>query len=192
MIEIAQTYSKELAAIAAVLLAFGLNRIFRPRAKLIYSIRHAFTFLVERPLLDGDGKQLAPRQVVNTASIFISNVGIEPAKGLEVTFNWEPQFFNTWPARHYQSKPSANGRYTVSFESLAPQEVVGLELLAINAELPAIANIRSEQSVGIQVAMVPQPIHPRWKIMLVTSLMGLGLGAIGYLFAYLFELFTKG
>ena len=187
MLQVAQHYSREVAGFLAVLLAFALNRVFRPKAKLIYSVRHAFTFLVDQPLLDPQGNQISASQTIHTASISVSNLGIQPAKNVEVAFNWKPQFINVWPARSFETKDSAQGRHSVVLDSLAPSEVFGMEILSINVALPGITAVRSDESVGTSVAMIPQPIHPRWNVVTVGVLIVLGVAAVGYLTAAFVE-----
>lgn len=191
MLQLFQSYSREIVGIFTVVLAFGLNRVFRPQAKLVYSVRHAFTFLVDEPLKDADGNQITPTQTINTASISISNLGIQPAKKVEITFNWKPMFLNVWPARHYDTKDAPSSRYSIILENMAPNEVFGMEILSINASLPGITSVRSEDCVATLVPMIPQPIQPRWRIILASALVVVGLAGTGYLIAALIQLLAR-
>lgn len=112
----------EVTSVAVVVLGFALNRMFRMKAKLLYSVRHSSTLLVEEPLLDKDGKKVADRQAVRTASIIVENAGLLPAKAVEITFNWKPPVFNVIPARAFQTEDSAFARFSTKFDSLAPGE----------------------------------------------------------------------
>ncbi|MDI6623550.1 MAG: hypothetical protein QME55_02375 [Brevundimonas sp.] len=177
----AAEYAKEIVSVGAVILGFALNHFLRPRAKLVYSIGHAFTFLIDQPLLDQEGKQIAPKQSVNTASIIVKNEGVASATDVEVTFNWKPGVMNVWPARHYEEVNSASDRHTVKFCSLAPKESVGIELFAINAPLPGITAVRSEQSSGVAKDMAMMPVHSNTKLALFGALILLGAVAAIYL-----------
>jgi hypothetical protein len=191
MLQIFQTYSRELVGVSTVVFAFLLNRVFRPRAKLIYSVRHAFTFIVEQPLLDPQGNEVSPTQTINTASISISNLGIQPAKNVEIVFNWKPQFLNVWPARHYSTKDSPPARHSIVLDSLAPKEVFGMEILSINANLPGLTAVRSDDCVAANVPMIPQQVQPRWRIMLAGTLMVIGLAGAGYLVTALIQVIAR-
>lgn len=184
MLAVLQTYSKELTAIAAVLLTFGLNRFLRLRPRLRYGVRHSFNHLAEHTVADENGNNVARLGVVRTASINLINAGLNPAKNVEVTFNWKPQFLNVWPARHFDSKESAYSRYTLTLESLAPSEIFGIEILAIEAELPVITSVRCDESEGKLVSMQPQQVAQNWKVITALTLMTLGLAAIGYMLAW--------
>lgn len=157
-----QTYSKEAAAIAAVLLAFILNRYLRARARLVYSVRHAFTFILDE-LEDQTTKEgSGVRPVVHTASISVSNLGKDPAEKVEIVFNWKPSFINVWPSRFYETKTAPDQRHSIFLDSLAPGETFGIELLSINQNLPGLNAVRSQNSIANQVPMMPQQVYPRW------------------------------
>ena len=180
MLTFIQTYSKELSAIAAVVLAFGLNRILRLRPILRYGVLHSFNFLADHTVKDEQGNDVPQTAIIRTASISLVNSGLTPAKNVEVTFNWKPALLNVWPARHFTTKDSAHNRHTLSLDSLAPWETFGIELMAIGAELPGITALRCDESEGKLVPMQPQQVHKPWKIAVALSLMTVGLGTIGY------------
>lgn len=191
MMDIAQAYSKELISLAAVLIAFLLNKYFRPRAKIIYGIRNSFTFLVDQPLVDADGQEIRPIQTVTTRSLSVSNTGRETAKNVEITFNWKPHFLNVWPPRHFKTSDSAHGRHSVILDSLSPGEIFGVELLSVNSNLPEITVVRSEECVGNEVIMSPQQVQPAWKISIATYLIFAGIAATFYLIVTIIQLIAN-
>jgi hypothetical protein len=130
MTEFLSTYSKEIVALLAPFIAWSLSNRFQNRARLIQSTRHAFTFLIQQPLIGPDGKQISPAQTVNTASVSVVNAGRQVATKVEVVFNWKPQHLNIWPLRHYTENMAPDGRFSLNFDSLAPKEIIGFELLA--------------------------------------------------------------
>lgn len=177
-----QTYAKEIVAILVPFITWLLNSSQRHRPRLIRGTRHAFTFLVDQPLIDPQTKQVVqPKQTVNTASVVIHNSGKQTATKLEVVFNWKPMCLNMWPSRHMEEKIEADGRYVIIFDSLAPNEFVGLELLAVNTNLPGLVNVRSDQGTATEVPMGPQRIIPTWQRKLWTVLIWVGLAAVAYL-----------
>jgi hypothetical protein len=180
MLELISSYSAEFATIVAVVVAFVLERLARPKAKLIYSVRHAFTFIVDQPLVDSNGNELESKQFVNTASISVSNLGVEKADNIELVFNWRPQFINVWPSRYYEQKDCSDGRHSLILSTLAPGEVFGAEIMSINAALPGINNVRSDQCEATSVPMIPQVLQPRWKVALVALFLFIGVGTAIY------------
>ena len=86
MLELLHTYGKEAFALGTVVLGFILNRVFRLRPKLLYSVRHSSNYPVDEPLLDTDGNVIQQRQLVRTASITAENSDLQPATNVEFTF----------------------------------------------------------------------------------------------------------
>lgn len=189
MLTLVQAYSKELGAFGAVILAFALNRFFRLRPKLRYGVLHSFNFVVDHTTPDDNGNPINRKELIRTASITLTNAGLSAAHNVEITFNWQPPFLNASPARHYETKESPLGRYTVCLESLAPSESFGVEILSIGqAELPLIAALRCDECTGKLTAMISQPVQPKWFVATILALLIAGLAAIGYVAVSLIEL----
>ena len=182
-----QLYAKEIVSLVVPFLAWALSRFFKAKAKLILANPHTFTFIVQEPQLDPEGKILKPNQNVRTVSYLLKNVGSEPAKKIEFVFNWKPLCINIWPARHTNESIEPDKRFVVFLESLAPDEFVGLELLSVNEELPNLVTVRSEQCVAKYVEMYPQQIIKPWLGRVAATLMVFGAGASIYLFLLLLQ-----
>lgn len=172
-----ETYGKEIVALLVPLLTWVLNTFFRAKARLFLANPHTFTFLVQQPLLNPQGQQIAPNQTVHTRSLMVWNAGKETATKVEWVFNWKPHCLNVWPSRHFQDHTEPDGRYVVIFDSLAPNEYVGCELMSINADVPALIMVRSDQCVAQNVNMYPQPIvsNARRRVRTILQLSGLAL-----------------
>lgn len=166
------------AAIAVV--GWVLGQWFKRKPILQYSVGHSWNHLVDQPLLDAEGKVLSEQQLVRTASINVTNAGNEPATSLEMTFNWKPQNFNVWPARHFQTVIGEDRRFTFKLESLAPKEFFRMEIMSINAELPLVTSVRSRECEGSPITMAPQRIWPKGIIAFLMVLMGAGAIALIY------------
>ena len=175
-----ETYGKELVALAVPLVSWALNTFFRRKASLLLAIPHRFTFLVQQPLVNAQGQQISPNQTVETRSIVVWNSGRETATNIEWVFNWKPMCLNLWPLRNYREHTQADGRYVIIFESLAPREHIGCEIMSINHEVPNLATVRCDQCVARGIEMYPQPILPPWKRRALVLLMLLGLGFLVY------------
>ncbi|WP_376094568.1 hypothetical protein ACE7GA_01390 [Roseomonas sp. CCTCC AB2023176] len=175
-------YSKEIASLLAPVVTWLLTRYFSQKAALLLDFRHQFTFLLNEPTRAPDGRVLGPVTTVKTLSTSVFNNGRATATKLEVVFNWRPQHFNIWPVRHYEERTSPDGRFSLLFENLTAKEAIGFELLSVNADLPGIIQVRSEQGVAKVRQLTPFPLPPPWKIKVALILMGFGVGAVVYLF----------
>jgi hypothetical protein len=192
MLVVVQTYSKELVTIVGVFLTFALNRFLKGRAKLIFGRRHAFISLVEEPLKDSEGTVVAARQTLRTESVIVRNEGREPAKNIEIVFNWKPQSLNVWPVRHYEERDTQNGRWSIKFDSLASGEELNLEVFSTNREIPAILTLRSEDQLAKMVDFeVVRSFGSKTKSIFV-ALIILGVATIFYIFALVIQLLASG
>ncbi|NTV60588.1 MAG: hypothetical protein HGA77_04695 [Chlorobiaceae bacterium] len=187
-----QTYAKELVSLLVPLLAWILTRFFRTKAKLILANPHSFIFLVPEPLVDADGKVITPTQTVRTASYLLRNNGSDPAKNVEIVFNWKPRCINIWPSRHITEHVEMDKRYVVVLDSLAPNEFVGFELLSVNEEVPQLVSARSEQCVAKSVEMYPQPILKPWQIRFFIVLLLIGVGTAIYILLLILQFLLLG
>lgn len=132
--------------------------------------------------MDKDGKKIADRQLVRTASIVVSNAGLQPARNVEVAFNWKPPILNVSPARSYSDVPSPFDRYSIKFDSLAPGEQVAIGIMSLNAELPLMTAVRSDDCQGQSINMVAQRVWPNWFLYSGAALYILGIGTVVYMF----------
>ena len=185
--ELLQSYSKEAFAVVPVVLGFLINRVFRMKPKIFYSVRHASNYLVDEPLLDAQGNVLQPQQIVRTASIVSENSGLQAAKNVEYTFNWKPPIFTVFPGRAFTTEQTEMGRWSIKLDSLAPGEVFGIDLMSINQDLPLISAMRSEEVSGKLITMVPQRELPTWVNGAAFAVLALGLITTLYLVALLIE-----
>ncbi len=175
-----ETYGKEIVALFVPLVTWGLNTFFKAKARLLLASPHTFTFLVQQPLLDPQGKQISPSQTVHTRSLMVWNAGKDTATKVEWVFNWKPLCINVWPPRHFGEHTEPDNRYVMIFDSLAPNEYLGCELFSINAELPNLLTVRSDQCVAQTINMYPQPVIPNWKRRIAVALTFAGLALVVY------------
>jgi hypothetical protein len=190
--EFIRNYGKELVSLAVPFITLVLSALFRAKARLVQAIPHTFTFLVQEPLKDAEGKVIKPTQTAHTRSNLIGNTGRETAGGVEVVFNWKPQYINVWPPRHYDERIETDKRFTLMFGSLAPNEFINIESLSINNDLPEIVLVRSDQCVAETIAVFPQQILPIWKRNLILVVFFFGLAAIVYLSIVLLQFLILG
>jgi len=174
------TYGKEIVSLIVPFVTWFLNVGIKAKAKLIWTSPHSFTFLVQEPIKDGEGKVLHPTQRVCTASIKVINTGRDTANKVELVFNWKPQHTNLWPVRHYEQKTDQDGRHILIFDNLSPKEEIGLEIMCINADLPALLLVRSAECTAQNVPLMWIRYVAPWKIHIARLLLLVGLSATVY------------
>ena len=179
MINVAD-YGKEIVSLLVPFIAWVLNVGIRPRAKLIWTSPHSFTFLVREPLRDAEGNALRPNQTVHTASIKVINTGRDTAHRVELVFNWKPPYMNLWPVRSYEEKSDGDQRHMLIFENLAPKEELGFEIMSINHDLPALLQVRSAECIAKNVGLMWFARVPSWRMKTARLLVLLGFSAAVY------------
>lgn len=178
--DIISKYGKEIVSLLVPFITWFLNVGIKARAKLIWTSPHSFTFLVQEPLRDAEGNVLKPTQTVYTASIRVINNGRETATKVELVFNWKPQYLNLWPVRHYEEKTDHDNRHILIFDNLSPKEEIGLEIMSINYELPALLLVRSAECTAQNMPMMWVSYVPPWRINVARLLLLVGLSSAVY------------
>lgn len=173
-------YGKEIVSLVVPFITWFLNSGIKARAKLVWTSPHSFTFLVQEPLRDENGDILRPTQKVCTASIKVINNGRDTANKVELVFNWKPHYINLWPVRYYEQKNDQDNRHILIFENLSPKEEIGLEIMSINADLPALLLVRSAECTAQNIQLMWVNFVAPWKITLVRILIFLGLSTCIY------------
>ena len=79
------------------------------------------------------------------------------------------------------------GRFIVHLTNLAAKEFVGFEMLGMQ-ELPVLVQARCDQAVAQRMEMIPQQVHPHWRLLLVAYLMLAGFAATVYVVLSLLQL----
>lgn len=174
-------YGKELFSALVALVVWALNYFIKSRAKLLLAQPHAFTYLVNEPLRDTEGKQLRDKQLVHTRLFWVQNAGRETATKVELVFNFKPMCTNIWPVRSYQESILNDDRCVFTFDSLAPNEIIGCNVLNVNNDPPVLLYVRCDQGAAKNIEMRPQPIASATRIRIAIILMAFGLAAIVYL-----------
>lgn len=173
-------HGKEIVSLLVPFITWFLNVGIKAKAKLIWASPHSFTFLVQEPLRGPNEVIISNTQRVCTASIRVINVGGETANKVELVFNWKPQHLNLWPVRHYESICDQDSRHILVFDNLSPKEEIGIEIMSINADLPALIQVRSAECQAKNVPMMWIAYVASWKIAITRAFLFLGLGAFVY------------
>lgn len=173
-------YGKEIVSLIVPLLTWLLNSGLKAKAKLVWTSPHSFHFLVQEPLRDPDGHILSTTQRVCTASIRVINSGRETANKIELVFNWKPQYINIWPVRHYEHKTDQDSRHILIFDNLSPREEIGIEIMCINADLPALLVVRCAECTAQNVRLSWFRYTSPLKVNIARILMFLGASTFLY------------
>ena len=173
-------YGKELVSLIVPFIAWLLNVGLKAKAKLIWTSPHSFTFLVQEPIRDEEGTVIRPTQNVATASVRVINTGRDTAHKVELVFNWKPQHLNLWPVRYYEEKQGQDGRHMLIFENLSSKEEIGLEIMSVNAELPALLQVRSAECTAQNVQLMWLMKASNWRINLARILVLIGVSSAIY------------
>lgn len=182
-----QTYGKELVALLVPFIAWFLNRFFQVKAKLNISSPHGFVFLVDKPIIDQAENNEKERLNVSTKSYILVNAGRVTLTNIEVVFNWKPMCINLWPIRSHKENIEDDRRCILLFNSMAPGEMIGLEILEISKKLPELVSARCDQCSARNVIMYPQPAVSNIARFVHAFLVALGLGAGVYLVILLIQ-----
>ena len=161
-------------SVAATVIGGLILTWLQPKVKIIWSEPHLFTFLVRPP---GEPQQSAFN--VSTKAIFVQNAGRQPANGVEVILNWEPDTYNIWPVIPCQTERMDDGRFVIRARNLGRREWFRIEMLSSH-ELPQVVRVRSPDGVAQEVEMGPMQIFPKWFNVCALLLTLVGLFAIIY------------
>lgn len=74
------------------------------------------------------------------------------------------------------------------FPSLSPGEMLGCEVLSINADLPALITVRSDQCVAKFINVYPQPILSQARRRILGFFLFAGLATVVYVGIILVQL----
>lgn len=192
IMNILSQYGKELISIIIPFITFTLSNFFNGKAKVSIGELHQFSFLIDEPLKDDGGNVIKEKQLLHTKSYMVINEGREPAKKLELIFNYKNMHLNLWPVRPYTESFDPNGRYVITFEYVAPKESFRCEILSINSELPEMLTSRCEQGVARSILLYPQKIINKYYLKFIQCCVFLGMASFIYIFIMLLQwLITK-
>lgn len=159
---LARTQFQNSLASGLILLVLGLLvKAFDPRPKVLWGVSHEFHFaLPARP--GAEGQPPAPPVTVRTQTIFVHNVGRAPAKEVEVFLGMEPQHYQLWPLVNYGSTRTPENFYVVQVPNLGHKEHFTMEVLQVNADLPFVQRVRTDQGEAARVPLLPQRVFSGW------------------------------
>ena len=120
-------------------------------------------------------------KLVEVTSLNFRNSGRAPASDVEIVLNYKPHHINFFPQRTHEVRISPDGRYILAMPSLAPKEILLMDLLCVGGENPIIVNFRCKEQVAKQIETISQIKYPKYVNYIAATLMFLGVAAAIYI-----------
>ena len=154
--------------VVSLAVGYALRRL-EPKSKIVYWLPHTFFFDLKNE-----------KVVLLTNALTVQNIGSRPAERIEIIHKARPDFFQFAPAVDFEEATSPTGEHILRIQSLAPKEVVTLQLLSYKSSAPVLMNIRSKEKPAESIAIQPQRIVARWLQLVIVLLLIVGLGFSTY------------
>ena len=162
-----------LAIVLSIATAWVLS-LFRPRVKLHWG---STSLSFHKFKLEEDGEPI----VVSTEKIFLQNVGRKPASEIELVLTDIPSSYTLWSPREHESKPLKNGGFSIVIPSLAPRELLIVDIIDVDRRNPKLIAVNCPDVLAENIEFKPQRVQNKWVIALVLYLMTAGLVGTIYL-----------
>ncbi|MBL4874614.1 MAG: hypothetical protein JKY41_14825 [Rhodobacteraceae bacterium] len=118
-----------LSALSALLIWF-----FRARVRIIWG---STNFSFHNFHIDPEKDPIA----IGSEKFFVQNIGRKPASSIELVFSEEPTSYNLWPQRDHSSTALKNGGYAIQISSLAPHELLIVDIIDIDLKGPKLISV---------------------------------------------------
>ncbi len=118
-----------------------------------------------------------------TEKFYVQNTGSKAANAVEIVFGAVPTSYNLWPPRDHDKKILENGSFVINIPSLAPRELLILDVIDIYAKAPQIHAVNCPDVLSKQVEFQVVREFGNWFNALVAYLFFAGL--IGTVYAFL-------
>lgn len=133
-----------ISAIVITLASAFLLWLFRAKVKLIWGSTstnfHSFK-------LREDGDRIS----IWTEKFFLQNVGKKAASNIEVVFSESITSYNLWAPRDHTCKLLTNGNFVINVPSLAPGELLIVDMIDIDARSPRLLSVNCPDALSTQV-----------------------------------------
>lgn len=165
--------SRFVQAVILTLITILITQIALAKGKLRWSLRHQHYYSV--PNMGPNGTDLP----IITQELWFNNTGRAAVEDIEIVLNWNPMHFEIWSPRQHDPGIDPNGRLIIKLPSLAPKEFFTVSLLDTK-ELPALVNVRSKNSEGKRIDMMPVRQFSTTVNAFIAILMLIGLATLIY------------
>ena len=163
------------SALILSLATAAIIALFRPKVKLTWgSTSLSFhTFKVHE-----DGEPIS----VSTEKLYVQNVGKRSAHNIELILTAKPTSYTLWQPREHSAKMIDNGRFAISVPSLAPKELLIIDLIDIDLLQPKLMAVNCPDVIADEVEFLAQRKFGWMFNSIIIYLMFAGLVGTLYLF----------
>lgn len=159
----------EIIAVLLTTVVAVAQYFLRPKARTVWADSHQFTFLL--PPQNNMNSIL-----LNTRTVFISNIGRASAENIEIYFNYKPEHFEIYPTCNYNYIENPDGHFCIIIPNLGPKENFSIELLQTGRESPSLLRVRTPaQGECRMVFMRHQQVYSNKVNYSILTLLILGL-----------------
>ena len=156
-----------LALVLSVLTA-GILSLFRPRVKLHWGSTslsfHKFKMLEDKEPV-----------CITTEKLFVQNIGSRPAHDIELILSDIPTSYTLWAPREHASKPLKDGGFSISVPSLAPRELLIVDLIDVSLRNPKLIAVNCADVLAKNIEFQVQQKYGLLMYVVVFYLMAAGL-----------------
>lgn len=161
-------------AIVISLVTAGLLALFKPKVKLTWGTtsisRHKFKLRVDsEPIM------------ISTEKLYVQNIGKKPATEVELILSDIPSSYTLWSPREHEGKPLENGGFSIKIPTLAPNELLIVDLIDIDVRFPKLIAVNCPDSIAQPVQFMAQRQFGKMVTAAVFYLMAAGFVGTVYL-----------
>ncbi len=147
--EVLESFQDFLSALILSLLTAAVLAAFRPRVKLTWgstSLSH-HSFKVRE-----DGEPIS----VSTEKLYVQNIGRRAAYDVELILSAKPTSYTLWQPRDHQAKSLSNGAFSILVPSLAPKELLIIDMIDIDLLQPKLIGVNCPDTIAEEVSFLAQ------------------------------------
>jgi hypothetical protein len=116
---------------------------------------------------------------VLTHALSIQNLGLRPARRVEIIHRQRPQFFKIQPAVNFTETTNPSSEHVITIQSLAPREYVTIQILSTGA-IPDLMAVKSEDGPAQQVTTQQQFVLSKRRQVILLLLLIVGFVTTAY------------
>jgi len=132
-----------LSFVLSIVGALIIERLVRPKSRVIIGARHEFTFLLRA------NEQQPQARLIRTRDVTVQNMGRGVARSVDIIFNYRPEHFEIWPSVRFTESVNPDNRFIIRVDRLNPRQYVQIEMLSGN-ELPRLMEVSYEGGQGVE------------------------------------------
>ena len=136
-----------LSAVAISLVSAVLLGFFKQKVKIVWGSANLHAHRVPA----GDTTVF-----VATEKFYVQNLGKKGASRVEIIFSGQPSAYTVYPPRDYEQKMIPEGKFSISFPSLAPSELLIVDTIDVDSQNLKLEAVLCADVMAKQVNFMPQ------------------------------------